>query len=123
MPGKPGNTNALKHGLYAKRFTNEERKRLKQMPPNSIETEIALLRVIIDRAADALEKAQKNLEPVQPLTDPAAFTAYAKILASHTAALIALNTLIRTHALLTGDYNPIDQALDEALDAEPFYPM
>ena len=41
-----GNTNALKHGLYAKHYTPEQRKDLKHMSPEDLTHEINLLRSI-----------------------------------------------------------------------------
>jgi hypothetical protein len=61
MPGKPGNKNALKHGLYAKHYTPQEQAELKAMSTDDILTEVNTLRLI---AADMLEafKSCKELE-------------------------------------------------------------
>lgn len=103
MSGKAGNLNALKHGLYAKRFTKDERKLLGQMPDNDLRQEIALLRVVTDRILASLGN----------ITDDA--DALSKTAAALTSAVTALNTTVRTHALLTGTYSPLTDADDEAI--------
>jgi hypothetical protein len=52
--GQPGNKNALKHGIYAKRFTPEDASILDQMGKD-LDGEIALLRVHINGLAAKLE--------------------------------------------------------------------
>lgn len=103
VPGKTGNTNALKHGLYAKQFTDAERKLLKQMPESDLRQEIALLRVVVDRVLTAFAAIEDDAD------------ALAKTATALTAAVLALNTTMRTHALLSGDYSPLADADDEAI--------
>ena len=109
MAPRPGNLNALKHGLYAKRFTKEERKSLGQMPDNDLRQEIALLRVVADRILKSFAEIENDAD------------AQAKTASALTAAITALNTTVRTHALLTGQYSPLTDADDEAiLSFDPF---
>ena len=103
MPGKVGNLNALKHGLYAQRFTKDERKLLARMPENDLRQEIALLRVVTDRILASLDNITNDAD------------ALSKTAGALTAAVTALNTTVRTHALLTGDYSPLTDADDEAI--------
>ena len=103
MPGSPGNTNALKHGLYAKRFSLDEKKSLKQMPESDLRQEIALLRVVADRLLQSLSAIENDAD------------AQAKTATVLTLTITALNTTMRTHALLTGNYSPINDADAEAL--------
>ena len=103
MAPKNGNLNALKHGLYAKHFTDEERKLLRQMPESDLRQEIALLRVVVDRVLIAFSASESDTD------------AQAKTATALTAAVLALNTTMRTHALLTGDYSPLTDADDEAI--------
>ncbi len=102
--GQPGNKNALKHGLYARRFTKPEISALKKMDPASLEAEIHLLRVVADRILARLEAATDDSD------------AYTKLTNSLTNAITALNTTARTHALLMGAYTPLDDALINALE-------
>ena len=44
--GKPGNKNALKHGLYALHYTPEEKSGLKDMPVDEFLMELNTLRLI-----------------------------------------------------------------------------
>lgn len=46
---KPGNKNALKHGFYSKQFTTEQNTRLNGQKPVDVESEIALIRICLDR--------------------------------------------------------------------------
>ena len=55
MAPRKGNTNALKHGLYSRRFTDTEKQLLKKMDVDDLRQEIALLRVVVDdRERDVL---------------------------------------------------------------------
>ena len=49
--GQPGNTNALKHGFYAKNFSLAERRGLQVTKGVVLGDEIALLRVLIRRSS------------------------------------------------------------------------
>lgn len=101
MPRK-GNTNALKHGLYAQRFTEIERGHLKRMPELDLAQEVALLRVTIDRIMQKAESAEK-------IDDKA------KLWNSLTLALTALTTMVRTQNLITGNNKETEQAILDAL--------
>ena len=50
--GQPGNTNALKHGLYARLFRASELARLADVKPTSLQEEIDMFRLIIRRLID-----------------------------------------------------------------------
>ena len=103
-----GNANAYKHGLYAKRFTDDQIKDLRRMPLDDLRQEIAMLRVIIDRMLELCLQDQ-DIEIIAKTTN------------SLSIAVSTLNTTIRTHALMTGTYQPLDEALAAALDEVPFY--
>jgi hypothetical protein len=102
MPGKRGNTNALKHGLYAKKFRAEEVAALRKMDPSDYKNEIALLRVKILNILDELEAASEH-EKRMDLYD-ALFNAVGM-----------LNTTARTDALINGDHGQHLTAIEEAL--------
>jgi hypothetical protein len=104
MSAKKGNTNALKHGLYAKRFSDLDRTQLKGMSESDLRFEVAMLRVVIDRILTELEKS-KAMDKRLPL--------YGSLMN----AVTALNTTVRTHALLNGDDDHTLTAIEEALAA------
>jgi len=109
MAPRKGNTNALKHGLYAKRFKPEEVNALRKMPFDDLRQEIALLRVTLDRIAGQLDAA------------PDADTR-AKLSTAATTAALAIGTLMRSHSILAGTYTPLDDALEKALmQIDPYY--
>lgn len=108
MAAKKGNTNALKHGLYAKRFQPDEVKDLRNMPFDDLRQEIALIRLVLDKIAGDLIKAP-DAETKIKYTNAAANAA------------LAIGTLIRSHSLLNGNYSPLDEALEKALtEIDPY---
>ncbi len=58
MAPKRSNTNALKHGLYAKHFTPDERLAMGHMPPLEALQEIHMLRITLDRILSLIEDCQ-----------------------------------------------------------------
>ena len=102
MPAKQGNSNALKHGLYAKRFSKDERTLLKLMPADDMTFEIAALRVIADNIMNLLEKTEDIDSKI-------------KLYNSLNNTTTAINTCARTHAILNGTYNPLEEAIQDAL--------
>jgi len=112
MTAPKGNTNPLKHGLYAQQFTENQRLGLRKMAWDDFRHEEFLHRSI---GAELFKLLRALLAEEQPDLD----------LAIKLAGFLAKNTLTtvvsaRTHALL----NPPDDAeidpLEEALDIEPF---
>ena len=63
--GQPGNTNALKHGLYSPKFSPEEAEGLKGMQ-EGLQDEIELMRVNISRLMDYCEKLKATEEYMKP---------------------------------------------------------
>lgn len=116
MAGKTGNTNALKHGLYAKRFTDAEKIDLGKMPPDDLRQEIAMLRVVTDRIFELL-----TADPTQTEGKPISPDDVVKLTNSLTTAVSTIGASIRTHAILNGSYNPLNDALLEALTRVPAY--
>lgn len=116
-PGaQPGNKNAEKHGFYSKQFTPEEQTRLEGTERHSIESEIDLLRVCIDRLAKQLD-----FKPVYLVTKDGDQTDirddhYLKQL--NTLGLMTQNlaTLERTHYLTRGKGGAVEQGITEALE-------
>ncbi len=114
MAAKKGNTNALKHGLYAKRFTDVERADLGKMPSDDLRPEIAMLRVIINQIFELIKPTTEETELFEK---PKTISAddLAKLSNSLTTAVTTLSTTARTHAILNGEYNPLNDALMAAL--------
>lgn len=112
MPAPKGNTNALKHGLYARQFNETQRQGLRKMSWDDFRHEEFLHRSVgaeIFRLLQALlAKETPDIEDVIGL---------AASLAKNTAAVSAS---ARTHALLNGRDMGITDALSEALDNVPF---
>jgi hypothetical protein len=50
--GQPGNTNALKHGFYSQHFKAAEAMDLEGFPQESLQDEVAMLRVMIRRVVE-----------------------------------------------------------------------
>jgi hypothetical protein len=100
MPRK-GNTNALKHGLYAQRFTDIERGHLKKMPALDLAQEIALLRVTVDRITEAISDADKKEKPA--------------LYNSLTLALTTITGMVRTQNIITGHNSETETAILDAL--------
>jgi len=104
--GQAGNTNALKHGFYASLFNSAERRRLEKFDPDEIDDDVALLRVLIKRAAAAMLHPPQNV----PLTLGQRLAALRVI----TYASARLEKMQRTKGLLRG---PEPDILQEAINA------
>jgi hypothetical protein len=115
MTAAPGNKNALKHGLYAKFFNPESIKAIRKIAPDDLLQEIAVLRQTISKILDVFDNRDPN-------------TLSKQINALATAST-TLNLFIRTHAMLTGNYTPMNISFEEALDhvtpytTDPQHPM
>ena len=96
------NTNALKHGLYAKRFRSPEIIALKKMDDADFRQEMAMLRVIIDRILERLEQATDD-DRRQGLWG------------SLLAAVDRLNTTAKTHAALSGTDPLVIAGIEDAI--------
>lgn len=103
-PGaQTGNKNALKHGFYSKHFKAEERGRLTQTNALDVDSEIALLRVFIDRLTDQM--------PAQLLDEDSL-----KALNTLSLMVNSQSTLIRTHYLIRGKGSDAEKSILQALE-------
>jgi len=72
--GQPGNTNALKHGIYRKHYTTDEITDLETALQSGLQDEIALLRVLLKRTfalasgVEDLEESTKTLNALGAAT-------------------------------------------------------
>ncbi len=105
---KTGNTNALKHGLYAKQFNEDQRKGLKRMDWNDFRHEELAHRCAGARIFALLQAALAK-EP--PDIDQIVQLVFA--LSKNT---ITTSTSVRTHAILNGQDEQLEDAFSEALD-------
>jgi hypothetical protein len=98
MPGQKGNTNALKHGFYSRRFTKEVNEALVYARQDPLD-EIACLRAQAIRVSGWLQEK-----------DPSEFdTAYFTAVNTLANIAIAIGTLLRTQALITGKASNVDK--------------
>jgi hypothetical protein len=117
MMGAPkGNTNALKHGLYAKHFTVEEQGWLRRMAPNDFQPEILMMRKAVKNVFDIQVRIHALLDTMPSSNDPKDVEALARITNSLAQAMTALNTTARTQALFSGTDEGLNDPLDKALD-------
>ena len=101
-----GNLNALKHGFYSRRFRNGELDDLLRQPPEALQDEIAMLRIINRRVVDMAEEG-KSADEILEFYNFIALTS------------MRLSTLLRTQKLLlTGDKtaNDLLTALEKVID-------
>jgi hypothetical protein len=103
-PGaQPGNTNALKHGFYSRRFNPLEINDLDVALREGVEDEIALLRVTIRRVFDLATQEGDDPET------------WCKALSTLGLASSRLAGLVRTQKLIKGDSSSVASALSQAL--------
>jgi hypothetical protein len=107
MPAPKSNTNALKHGLYAKQFNEDQRKGLRRMAWDDQRHEEFAARV---HGSEILRLI--IIELSAPVID---IDKIVKLSSSLNNALIASGTSARTHAGLNGEDPNINDALSEAL--------
>jgi hypothetical protein len=112
VPGSKGNTNALKHGLYAKQFNETQRLGLKRMDWDDFKHEEFAHRAI---GAGIFRLLQVLLAQETP--DIEQVIRLANALSNNT---ISTCTSARTHVLLNGQDDSLGDALSEALDNVPF---
>ena len=121
MGAPKGNTNALKHGLYAKHFTAEERAWLRKMSPEDYRHELYMMRMAVNSVFEIQQRIRTRMDSRPGFSDPEDEEALARITNSLALAMTALNTTARTHALFSGTDTTLNDPLDEALDSLPIF--
>jgi len=116
MGAPKGNTNALKHGLYAKRYSPEEIAALRNMSPTDIRHEFFMIRVAVKNIFEIQQRIRARLDSLPDSSNPEDEEALARITNSLAQALTALNTTAKTYALFSGTDKALNDPLDEALD-------
>ena len=117
MSGTKGNTNALKHGLYAKHFTPEERAGLRKMKPKDSLHEMYLLEIVINDLFEQHIRERQRLKALGEPGQPVDVEPLTRLDNSLSLAITALNGTKRTHALLNGTDATSNDAFDEALNS------
>jgi hypothetical protein len=113
---QPGNKNAEKHGFYAKQFNAEETKRLGEAERHSIESEIDLIRVCIDRLTQQLDFEPVYMKDKDGHDIDIRDDHYLKQLNTLTLMAQNLATLERTHYLTRGKGGSVEKDIMEALE-------
>jgi hypothetical protein len=103
MAPKKRNTNARTHGLYARHYTEAERKALQQMSPMESEHEIHMLRATIDRILSMIETCDDEDRKVKLYN--ALFLGTQR-----------LSNAMRTQSLLVGDNKELLTSFWEAVE-------
>ena len=103
MPGKKGNKNALKHGLYARHYTDAQRQDLDSAATLDALDEINMLRSTLDRILVLIDNCQDDDRLVKLYNS--LFTGTQRLL-----------TAMRTHTILVGDDQEILTSFWEAVE-------
>ena len=98
-----GNTNALKHGFYARAFRDLEAADLDTLLRDGLTDEITMLRVMMRRTMDLADKSKSQLETATATLGILGMTA------------TRLAGLLRTQKLLGGDNSSTAAAIAQAL--------
>ena len=117
-PRKPGaqknNKNAEKHGFYSKSFTADENKRLTNSDRYSLDDEIDLLRVCIDRLNAELSFDEIEHKDMQG--NVTRDSHYLQQLNTLSVMSQSISTLIRTHYLTRSKGGAVEKGIMEALE-------
>jgi hypothetical protein len=106
---QPGNTNALKHGFYSRRFTAGEFEDLEARLSEGVSDEIAMLRVIVRRMFNAaLESSAAG--PLDQDLEQLTVTINTLSIAA-----IRIGNLIKLQRMLGAQENDTSQVINQAL--------
>ena len=119
---QPGNLNALKHGFYSRSFKELENSDLEAMLAQDLESEIAMLRVVVRRAFELstapAAKDQPGAEDIdlgQDLNAQAKLGTAIHVMNSLGMASIRLGSLLKIQAMLGKRQGDIGAVISEAL--------
>jgi hypothetical protein len=110
--GQPGNLNALKHGFYSRSFKHLENSDLEAMLAQDLDSEIAMLRVVVRRAFElstAPADGETEKEPGKELDQAI------HVMNSLGMASIRLGNLLKIQAMLGKREGDIGAVISEAL--------
>lgn len=106
---QPGNTNALKHGFYSRRFTAGDFEDLEARLSEGVSDEIAMLRVIVRRMFNAALESSAADPRDQDLEQLAATINTLSI------AAIRIGNLLKLQRMLGTEENDTSQVISQAL--------
>jgi hypothetical protein len=114
MAGAPkGNCNALKHGLYAKHYTPEQKEELRQMDHGDLRHEINAARMIVGdilKLHAGLMKGEKvDIDQITKLDNSACI------------AIDKVSLCATRYAILSGECETMNDSLAEALAGLPLH--
>ncbi|MGB8213525.1 MAG: hypothetical protein WCE68_08205 [Anaerolineales bacterium] len=121
MGAPKGNTNALKHGLYAKHFSPEEQAGLRKMSPEDYRHEINMMRVAVNNVFDMQMRVYQMLDSAMKSSQPVEVEALTRISNSLALGMTALSTVARTHALFNGTDKLLNDDFEVALKSLPIF--
>jgi hypothetical protein len=113
---QPGNLNALKHGFYSRSFKELENSDLEAMLAQDLESEIAMLRVVVRRAFElSTAPAAEDTGLGQDLDAQAKLGTAIHVMNSLGMASIRLGSLLKIQAMLGKREGDIGAVISEAL--------
>jgi hypothetical protein len=121
MGAPKGNTNALRHSLYAKVYKPEDKAGLRRMATEDYRHEIHMLRVVIKNLFEIQAQLHEQVERLLLTNQPCDVEPLAKIANSLSLAVTSLNTTARTQALFSGTDKGLEDAFDQALNSLPIF--
>ena len=121
MGAPKGNTNALKHGLYARHFTPEEQAWLRKMSPQDLRHELYMVRKAVDGVYIVQQRILARIDATPASSDPEDEDRLARVTNSLAIAVTALNNTARTCALFSGADATLNDPLDDALSRLPIF--
>lgn len=113
--GQPGNKNAEKHGFYSRQYSAEEASRLQGTDRASLDDEIDLMRVCMDRLAWELDLDAAYLPNKDGGQSNLRDDHYLKQINTMSLISQSIATLIRTQHLTRGKGGQVEQTILEAL--------
>jgi hypothetical protein len=120
MGAPKGNTNSLKHGLYARRFVPKDGYGVRSLASGDLQQEIHIMRIVVRNLFVLHARLREQVDEV-PRCDPQEVDALSRLTNSLSLAVTSLSTIIRTHALLNAADDSMNDALEQALDAMPIF--
>ena len=110
-----GNKNNLQHGFYSKLFSADENTRLDTVDTKELESEISLLKVMIDRLTKQLD-TESDYWLTDNLGNKRRDDHYIAQLNTLSHMTTSLATLKRTQYLIQGRAGKITDAIEEAME-------
>ena len=115
-----GNKNSEKHGFYSRQFTAEQNQRLSDSDRESLQDEIDLLRICLDRLYAQIDMSpiylQTKDENGAPIQTEVRDDHYLRQLNTLSIMTQSLSTNVRTQYLIKGKGGAVEKSIAEALE-------